>query len=430
MRANPKSDFLAVSQTESNMNIASVLHTAPQATAPSFAAAINANRFTTRKPDRAPRWIKRLVNPLAPILLATALIGLPRANANPLTITNAFSSARHFGPSPILGPENYALVFGADISPTGDPTTALATQGGVTVPLRFDGSVTAPSRYVGNAPFSVTLADAWSITASRGTETAGSVLTNIIPHHQLLPLVQNLVITGSGVTPSLSWTLPALGDLTVNTNLVSVFSVGQGEVAEFNLNGLHSAFTIPSGILDSQHVYFFTVTLGDYEFPYGLINTSETYTSGFFTVGGSSPSLYQIFATYHNLTGDNALPSADPDHDGLNNATELMLGTDPTDPASAGSGLIGVYSYAGYLHLVFTINPYLSIAVAGVFLELRDGSGGPPFRLTGQAQAGLGGPWVNVLPILVTGSTYRISLPLAGGSTGFVRLRFEAQSTP
>lgn len=146
---------------------------------------------------------------------------------------------------------------------------------------------------------------------------------------------------------------------------------------------------------------------------------------GYFTVGGSALSLYDAFVAANALVGNDALPNADPDQDGRNNATELMLGSLPGNAASSGSGLTVITRDATHLHYDFTIDPALTVTTAGDFLELGNGSGGAPMKLTGQTQAGLAGPWTNVGPVLVSGSTYRVSLPLAGGPKGFVRLFFE-----
>ncbi|MGL4401179.1 MAG: DUF7035 domain-containing protein [Luteolibacter sp.] len=148
--------------------------------------------------------------------------------------------------------------------------------------------------------------------------------------------------------------------------------------------------------------------------------------TGQFTVTTLAPPLFQAFIQTYQLTGNDAAPSADPDRDGLNNATELMLGTNPVSAASAGAGLITVTRDAGFLYLNFTIDPTLSITTAGAWLELRNGSGGLPFRLTGQTQAGLGGLWANVLPSSTGGGSYRIGLPLNTENKGFMRLFFEA----
>lgn len=149
-------------------------------------------------------------------------------------------------------------------------------------------------------------------------------------------------------------------------------------------------------------------------------------STGLFTVtSGSVPSLFSAFMAAASLTGQDALPGADPDKDGRNNATELLLGTGPSNAADAGAGLIWLSRDATAVHLNFTVDPALSVASSGVFLELSDGGGGAPLRLTGQTQGALAGTWTNVAPVFVSGSTWRVSLPLASGPSGFLRLFFE-----
>ncbi len=145
--------------------------------------------------------------------------------------------------------------------------------------------------------------------------------------------------------------------------------------------------------------------------------------SGNITVGTAPVSTYQAFVNLHSLVGPDALPSADPDHDGIPNAAELMLGTDPKSGAS-GTNLITISQSGGFLHLDFTVAPGLTVATSGSFLELSSG-GGAPLRMTGQTQPGLGGMWTNVLPTLHSGTTYRVSLAITPGAKGFARLFFE-----
>lgn len=146
---------------------------------------------------------------------------------------------------------------------------------------------------------------------------------------------------------------------------------------------------------------------------------------GYFTVGGTVQSVFAAYVAGFGLTGNDALPSADPDHDGLNNATEALLGTNPANSASSGAGLISTTRDATKFYLNFTIASSLTATANGTFLEFGNGGGGAPLRLTGQTQAGLTGPWSNVLPEHVTGRDYRIGIPFASGSKGFARLFFE-----
>ncbi|MCX6876371.1 MAG: Ig-like domain repeat protein [Verrucomicrobia bacterium] len=144
---------------------------------------------------------------------------------------------------------------------------------------------------------------------------------------------------------------------------------------------------------------------------------------GKFTVSAVPLSTFKAFAATHHLTGNDALPGADPDHDGRSNAVELMLGSNPT-LADAGSGVFTLSQDATHLHLDFTCAPALTVTANGNHLELRDGGGGAPLWLTGQTQFGLTGPWTAVLPTHIAGNTWRISLALAVGR-GFARLTFD-----
>ncbi len=155
---------------------------------------------------------------------------------------------------------------------------------------------------------------------------------------------------------------------------------------------------------------------------------SEPYPQlgdGLFTVGAAPASLYQAFTNTYSLTGNDALPSADPDHDGRNNATELMLGTHPFNATSNGNGMISLNRDASHVHLDFTIASGLTATVNGSWLELRDGGGGSPLLLKGQTNSGLTGQWADTLPVPVPGPAYRVSLPFANGPKGFLRLFFE-----
>jgi hypothetical protein len=144
---------------------------------------------------------------------------------------------------------------------------------------------------------------------------------------------------------------------------------------------------------------------------------------GEFTVGSVPLSTFAGFVATYGLTGDDALLTADADHDGRSNAVELMLGSNPNVP-NAGPGVFTLSQDATHLRLDFTCAPGLAVTANGNHLELRDGGGGTPMWLIGQSQFGLTGPWTTVLPTHLSGNTWRISLPLAAGRA-FARLALE-----
>src|SRR5580658_8383730 len=198
---------------------------------------------------------------LCSTLCLLAICGIRGAVAAPVTITDAFDSARHFGPS-VFGPANYSLEVGADITPAGGVTTATATHGTTVLPLNFTGNVSEPDLYGAGILFSSTLTGTWTITAQNGTNIA-TATTNPISSALILPLVNNLTAAGPVLDPTLTWTLPNLSGLGVNTNLVTVFSDSHGPsvVALYNLDGVDSSFTIPGGVLSPGISYVFDVTL-------------------------------------------------------------------------------------------------------------------------------------------------------------------------
>ncbi len=159
---------------------------------------------------------------------------------------------------------------------------------------------------------------------------------------------------------------------------------------------------------------------GNYGFPFSPAFPGPGSAS--ITVGAGAVSTYQTFVAAYSLTGPSALANADPDNDGIPNAVELLLGSDPT--VAGASGLV-VSRAAGFVYLDFTVAAPLAVTASGDFLEIRNSGGGDPLRVTGQTQSGLGGTWTNGLPVLQSGKTYRVALPIGPGGAGFARLYFQ-----
>lgn len=143
-----------------------------------------------------------------------------------------------------------------------------------------------------------------------------------------------------------------------------------------------------------------------------------------FTVGSVSPSTFENFVSLYALSGPDALLDGNPDGDWLINAFELLLGTDPTVFNAMNPALMDIQAVGGELQMTFTIDPGLTIGTSGSFLQVSDGGGGAPMELTGQTSSLLSGGWTNVLPSLVSGTTYRVSVTIPTGGRGFLRMDF------
>jgi autotransporter-associated beta strand protein len=69
-------------------------------------------------------------------------------------------------------------------------------------------------------------------------------------------------------------------------------------------------------------------------------NTDDTFFQGTGVLDvqnlAVAPSGYGVWAESFSLTGDDALADADPDHDGIENAVERLIGGDPTIPSQEG----------------------------------------------------------------------------------------------
>ena len=203
---------------------------------------------------------------------------------------------------------------------------------------------------------------------------------------------------------------------------------GANRISGDNMAGTYQfSKTLPQGSAMGQwEVGIYLQDMAGRAKSYG--NNSSLYPepfTGYFTISSAPLSTFAAYVASYSLLGGNALAGADPDHDGRNNATELLLGSNPKNAASNGAGLINTSRDATQFYLDFTINPALTVTANGGFLELRDGGGGAPLKVKGQTQNGLAAAWASATPALIAGTTYRVSVPFASGATGFARLYFE-----
>jgi hypothetical protein len=175
------------------------------------------------------------------LLVAALAISLPPTFANPISVDAAslyiFRDDRTVNDVRVGSGDRFA--FGGDINggSLGTSITGVFTPAGpgpyfvtptlVCAPLAIDADFCG-----NNSPFSVAHTNgSWQVEFTNGADTAtlGLPAVSVIPATPV-PFPSSVTITGAGVTPTISWTLPA------NTS-VNGFQVTIYDKSEFILNG-------------------------------------------------------------------------------------------------------------------------------------------------------------------------------------------------
>ncbi|MCW1923751.1 Ig-like domain-containing protein [Luteolibacter arcticus] len=156
------------------------------------------------------------------------------------------------------------------------------------------------------------------------------------------------------------------------------------------------------GVLPSQPAFVFEGPLAPH------MSASVDYGSGANPVIRVTFSIdpYPAWAAGHGLTGDDALPAADPDDDGVANREEMLLGFDPVDPMSR-------------LEMML-----VTMDEATVTLKLNRVITGGTFSL--ETSEGLLAPWASTpIPVAADADDFEFQAPRSGG-TQFFRAVFQA----
>jgi hypothetical protein len=233
--------------------------------------------------------MRKIILALGILVLAFAVIP---GWADALTISGIFHFRDNIGPNPFGLPEGDVHIVGAvTITPSGTPTTALAAQSGTQTPLTFQPQPPLfPDQYLARFPFDPTLTGAWAISAARGPETAGPVLTNDIPSPKLVPLLENVQVSGIGLMPLITWDVPDLTGLTLATTRIRIRvidattgeSLSQFTVFTQFLGGvqeLTKSMIVPAGLLEYGRSYVFRIL---FEGPNGAIqNRSSSFSPAY-----------------------------------------------------------------------------------------------------------------------------------------------------
>jgi len=147
-----------------------------------------------------------------------------------------------------------------------------------------------------------------------------------------------LIKTG-GATLTLSGTLNYTGNTTVNAGILSINSAYLGDASTVTIASGAKIDLNTAGASDTVGV----LVLGGVSVPPGVYNSTHPTYGSYFTGTGSLVvgTAYDLWAGTHGLTGPAATADADPDHDGLANGLEFVLGGQP-NPALANSDSVGL----------------------------------------------------------------------------------------
>ena len=209
-------------------------------------------------------------------LLSGLVLGAPH-QAFSLTINQANHWRDISTPNTVGFLPQDTLFFGAlSVQPAGPPTSVSAGQGSVNLPLFFLGGGVGdivPGQYGRSIPYNASLTGSWSLAGTRGTETA-TATTPAPGDVASMPFANNVRISGTGLTPTISWTNPS--GATIDRILIGIFDdeqpVNPRKPLIFRSPALSSSansFTVPSDVLTEGHRYVARVELHE---TYGHVN--------------------------------------------------------------------------------------------------------------------------------------------------------------
>ena len=191
--------------------------------------------------------------------------------AGPIAVTDAYSFRDNRSANNAFGGPGDRLTFGAQsVVPDGyGGTTGSATQGSVTRTLTFLPFSTSPHQFANSVPYDSNLTGQWNLTFTNGGDTT-NVRTPSVDAAPQLPFASNVAISGSGLTPTFSWTVP--GGFTLDGVRLQIWDLenrlpdGTADVVHsVNFQGNPGSYTVPATFssgksLQEGHLYSFEIS--------------------------------------------------------------------------------------------------------------------------------------------------------------------------
>ena len=240
--------------------------------------------------------------------------------AEPIAVTDAYSFRDNRSANNVFGGPGDRLTFGAQsVVPDGyGGTTGSATQGSVTRPLTFYPYSTSPHHFANSVPYNSDLTGQWNLTFINGGDTT-NVQTPSVDAAPQLPFASNVAISGSGLTPTFSWTVP--GGFTLDGVRLQIWDLenrlpdGTGDdVHSVNFQGNPGSYTVPATFssgksLQEGHLYSFEISFAQTRgVPLGNNATLLSRSRSFFDFVPLPAECTSQCIFAHSNTGPNQMP--------------------------------------------------------------------------------------------------------------------------
>lgn len=278
---------------------------------------------------------KRLIVP--GLLAASAALASPPTANSPFYIrqsNSANSDNRATGDIVVWGIQNVqppsdapgAYVYGTSgICPTGSSCGSFATDPTWVKQRLFERDWTLqPHQYYGSRPYDASLTGAWRLLLSTNANfsDALSVTTPTLGNVGAMPFVASMTISGAGLTPTISWTLPSSTPDGIDQMRIRVQDVSHpvtvesrnGTPTSFQQSDLiwqspvlgSTSFTLPSGVLQYGTSYSISIDLAHTRSVGAFAGTIDARSSSFFDFTPINP------ATLPGNVSNIALPTLTP----------------------------------------------------------------------------------------------------------------------